>query len=216
MMSAVRNILSSCWKRIAFLLPLALLFGCTGKGDLIVFDLVAQPIPVHAVTQDTAPLRVAVWPPKTTTSKEPWSRVHIWGGKTYYTVPGGNESAAVALMMVKRFREHGWQAWLEAPVGSEKRSPNDVTISGKVDELDATATSYLGRTILTVSFRMTLTATNASDNSTVRMRLRGNATDRFFWFEPTDAQNLIRDIVQESLDKFLAQTKVENRAIRRQ
>ncbi len=216
MMFHVRNLLSSAWKRIGLCLALAVLFGCTGQGNLIVFDLVAQPIPVHAVTQDQAPLRVAVWPPKTRTSREPWSRVHIWGGKTYYSVPGGNVPAAVALMMVKRFREHGWQAWLEAPAGSATRSPSDVTISGQLDELDATATSYLGRTIVKVSFRMTLTATNGSDNSILTMRLTGNASDRFFWFEPTDVQKLIRDMVQESLDKFLAQTKVENRAIRRQ
>lgn len=189
--------------------------GCTGEGNLIVFDLVAQPIPVQAMTEEAAPLRVAVWPPKTTIKEEPWSREHIWGGKTFYTVPGRNVPAAVALSMVKRFREHGWQAWLEAPVASEERSPNDVTISGELDELDATATSHLGRTLLEVSFRMTLTATNASDNSTVRMRLRGHGTDRVFWFEPTDLQKLIRDIVQDSLAKFLAQTKVENRALRR-
>ncbi len=190
--------------------------GCTGEGNLIVFDLVEQPIPVQAVTQDTAPLRVAVWPPKTRTSREPWSREHIWGGRTYYTVPGGNVPAVIALAMVKRFREHGWQAWMEAPGVSATRSPNDVTISGQLDELDATATSYFGRTLLTVSFRMTLTATNASDNSIVRMRLRGNGKNRIFWFEPTDMQKLIRDIVEESLDKFLNQTKVDNRAIRRQ
>lgn len=189
--------------------------GCTGRGDLIIFDLAAQPIPVRAMTEDTTPLRVAVWPPKTITRHEPWSREHLWGGKTYYTVPGDNVSAAIALTLVKRFREHGWQAWMEAPGVSAKRSPNDVTISGQLDELDATATSHLGRTYLKVSFRMTITATNASDDSVVRMRLRGRGTHRIFWFEPTDIQKMLREIVQDSLDKFLTQTKVDNRAIRR-
>ena len=214
-MLGVRTILSSRLKRIVSSVSLAMLFGCTGQGNLIVFDLVEDPIPVQAVTQDRAPLRVAVWPPKTTTRKEPWSREHTWGGKTYYTVPGHNVSAAIALTMVKRFREHGWQAWMEAPVASAERSPSDVTISGQLDELEATALSYLGRTPLAVSVRMTLTAMNASDNSTVQMRLRGKGSDRVFWFEPSDLQNLIRDILQDSLDKFLTQTKVEHRAIRR-
>lgn len=194
---------------------LAVSTGCTGQGNLIVFDLVAQPVPVQATTTETVPLRVAVWPPKTTTSTEPWSREHIWGGKTYYTVPGENVPAALALMMIKRFREHGWQAWMETPAPSKQRSPSDVTISGQLHELDATAVSYLGRTLLKVSFRMTLTATNESDKSVLRMRLRGNATDRIFWFEPSDLQQLVRGIVHESLDKFLTQIRVEDRAIRR-
>lgn len=199
---------------IAAALVCLALAGCTGRGDLMVLDLAAEPIPVQAVTDDPAPLRVAVWPPEARTRPQFWSREHLWGGYTYYTVPGTNLPAAVAMAMVKRFREHGWQAWLEAPHPQESRSPADVTISGELDELSAKATSSIGRTHIKVVFRMTVTASNAADGGSLRMRLRGHGTDWVFWFEPSDVQKLVRSIVEESLDKFLAQTTVEKRALR--
>jgi len=57
-------------------------------------------------------------------------------------------------------------------------------------------------------------ARNAADGSTTSMSLEGTSTESVFWFEPKDLQNLVNLTLKESLDKLMADTKVEKRALR--
>ncbi|MGH7427751.1 MAG: hypothetical protein ACREJ4_05265, partial [Candidatus Methylomirabilaceae bacterium] len=69
-------------------------------------------------------------------------------------------------------------------------------------------------TKITATTKMAIQARNTADGSVVRMTLSGEGSQNVFWFDPEDAQRLINDILTDSLEKLLTNTKVENNLLR--
>lgn len=134
-------------------------------------------------------------------------RHHLWGGETTFTVPGGKPGDLVARVMADYLKQKGWRAQTVS-VGS---SDADVLISGKLLDFSVDADSGVGRTEITAKTKLVIEATNKADGSIVRMTLNGDGVEKVFWFEPEDAQQLVSEVLAESLDKLVQNTKVEEK-----
>jgi phosphoribosylformylglycinamidine (FGAM) synthase PurS component len=131
-------------------------------------------------------------------------RRHFWGGETTFNVPGGKPSDVVAKVMTDYLKRKGWRV---------DGSP-DVTLSGKLLNFSVNAESRFAQTEITVRTKLVVEGTNKADGSIVRMTLNGDGTQKVFWFDPEDAQELASEVLSDSLEKLLMNTKVENNLLR--
>ena len=138
------------------------------------------------------------------------SRSHFWGDTSYFDVPKGTVGDAVAKAFVQQLNKRGWQASLE---GADKATP-DATISGTIQDLSVTAVSKFGRTELAAKNTMMVRVANHGDESTIQERVLGSGSDEVFWFDAEDAQQLVNEVLEKNIDKFIADTKVEGRAVK--
>jgi Holliday junction resolvase len=191
----------------------ALLLACAGKGEVVMLDVHARP---PAAEQTAASLRALVLPFEDVRVEKGWlgSRTHLWGGETYFDVPGGRPGEVVAKVLAEYLREHGWQVTFgiasSRPSGDTKP---DVTVTGQVVDLAANAKSRFGSTRMTVRVNLALQALNAADGSTAHLTVNGARTESEMWFEPALLAAAVNEVLYESLDKLMAETKVENRTL---
>lgn len=137
------------------------------------------------------------------------SRSHFWGNTSDFDVPKGTAGEAVAKAFVQQLNKRGWQASLDGAGGAT----TDATISGTIQDLSVTAVSKFGRTELAAKNTMMVRVAN-SDESTIQERVMGSGTDEVFWFEPEDAQQLVNEVLERNIEKFIADTKVEGRTVK--
>jgi len=55
---------------------------------------------------------------------------------------------------------------------------------------------------------------NHGDESTIQERLLGSGTDQVFWFDPEDAQQLVNEVLEKNLEKFVADTRVDGKTVK--
>lgn len=188
--------------------------GCAGRGEVVVLDLHSTPGAVHTSLPQATPLKIAVSPLEEQYPVHLWSRTHLWGGTTYYTVPGGRPVRVLGRVLAEYFNQRGWQAWDAASEKDTTLAGADVTITGTVQVFSVSASSYFGRTWLQTNIKMAIVATNAKDGSTIRMALEHNASKRVLWFEPEDVQAIVRDGLTWALTKFVLSTRVDGQTLR--
>jgi len=138
------------------------------------------------------------------------TRAHFWGDTSYFDLPQGTVGEAVAKSLVQQLNKRGWQASL---VGQGGGKP-DATITGSIRDLSVSAISKFGRTEIAVKNTMTIRVANHGDESAVQEQVYGSGSDEVFWFDPEDAQQLVNEVIEKNVEKFLADTKVEGRAVR--
>lgn len=195
-----------CW------LSLIALAGCAGRGEVI-------PLQIHPIvtgSEGVAKQRAAVWVAvgavedgrshKTGLGV----RTHLWGGVSYFDVPGGNPADVVAQALTDYLTAKGWQV--------TKRGAGDngadVVLTGKILDFSVHAKSRVGFTEVTTKTKLALQAQNVADGSTIRMTLNGSGGDDIFWFDPEDAQALVNDVLTDSFGKLVQDTTVENKQLR--
>lgn len=188
--------------------------GCAGKGDVIPIDIPAKQVSAGMFSPQSEELRVAVEP--LSDSRLQKSRLgvrsHLWGGESYFDVPGGSSSEAATQALAQFLSSKGWNAHIVRPgLGSQAA---DLTISGHVLALSVDAKSRVGSTQLRTASKIVIRALNHADGSVVRMTLNGAGSDSVFWFEPEDAQQLVNDVLNDSFDRLLQSTRVEGKAVR--
>lgn len=201
-----RRTLLICW------LSLIALVGCAGKGEVI--PLQVHPIvtgPEGAVKQRIA-VRVAVGSFEDDRSHKTGlgSRTHLWGGVSYFDVPGGKPADVVAQALTDYLTAKGWQVTKRGAGDKE----TDVVLTGKVLDFSVHAKSRVGYTEVMTKTKLALQAQNVADGSTVRMTLNGSGGDEIFWFDPEDAQALLNDVLTDSFGKLVQDTTVENKQLR--
>lgn len=138
------------------------------------------------------------------------SRSHFWGETTYFDLPKGTVGEAVAQALVQRLNKRGWQASLDGAGGATP----DATITGTIHDLSVTAVSKFGRTEIGAKNTMMVRVLNHGDESTIQERLEGSGSDEVFWFDPEDAQQLVNEVVEKNIEKFVADTKVEGKTVK--
>jgi hypothetical protein len=138
------------------------------------------------------------------------SRSHFFGDMSYFDLPKGTAGEAVAKALVQELNKRGWQASLDGAGGSAA----DATITGTIQDLSVIAESKFGRTILVAKNTMMMRVANHADESTVQERVLGSGTDQVFWFDPEDAQQLLNEVLGKNIEKFIADTKVDGRAVK--
>ena len=143
-------------------------------------------------------------------------RTHLWGGTTYFNVAGEKPGQVYAQALAERLQTKGWQdkAWnvRVAPAGSVQDA--DIVISGQIFEFAANAKSRMFSTYLTTSNKLTITARNNVDRSLTSRSLEGAQSDTVFWFNEADVKQLLTSTMKDTLDRYIADTTISERALR--
>jgi hypothetical protein len=138
------------------------------------------------------------------------SRSHLWGNMSHFDLPKDTVGVAVAKALAQHLNKRGWQASVDGAGGATP----DATITGTIQDLSVNAVSKFGHTELSAKNTMTVWVANHSDESTIQERLLGSGSDEVFWFEPEDAQQLVNEVLEKNIEKFLTDTKVEGKVVK--
>lgn len=197
-------------------LGLIVLVGCAGKGEVIPLHVRANDSTGPAMAKESSGLSVAVtaFEDSRPEKNRLGTRTHFWGGESYFMVPGGKPGEVAAQVVADYLKRKGWRAELVKPGGSITESSADVTLSGKLLDLSVDAKGKFLETEVSSKSKVVVQALNRADGSTVRMTLNGAGTESVFWFDPEDAQELMNEVLTASLEKLVANTKVENNLLR--
>ncbi|MBI3355696.1 MAG: hypothetical protein HY038_02780 [Nitrospirae bacterium] len=190
---------------------LVTLLGCAGTGEVIPLQLHPVPAAAEKMAKPAAAIRVALgsFEDGRTHQTGLGVRTHLWGGVSYFDVPGGIPADAVAQALADYLTTKGWQV----TKGGASDNP-DVVLTGKILDFSVHAKSRVGFTEVTTKTKLALQAQNVADRSTIRMTLNGSGADDVFWFEPEDAQALVNDVLTDSFGKLIQDTTVENKRLR--
>ena len=201
-----RRMLLMCW------VSLIALAGCAGTGEVIPLQIHPIMTQSERVAKQGATVRVAVGSFEDGRSYKTGLgvRTHLWGGVSYFDVPGGNPADVAAQALTEYLTAKGWQVTKQGAVNNGA----DVVLTGKILDLSVHAKSRIGFTEVTTKSKLALQAQNVTDGSTIRMTLNGSGGDDIFWFDPEDAQTLVNDVLTDSFSKLLQDTKIENKQLR--
>lgn len=194
---------------------IGVLAGCASQAERVnvMIPQADSPSQASTVAQTGKGLRVVVSPFDDARSDRMHlgSRSHLWGSTSYFDLPKGTAGEAVAKSLIQQLNRRGWQASLAGQDGMEQP---DATISGTIQDLSVNAISKFGHTELAAKNTMMVRVANHSDESTIQERLLGSGSDEVFWFDSEDAQQLVNEVLEKNLEKFIADTKVDGRAVR--
>jgi len=185
--------------------------GCAGTGEVIPLQIHPLTATSGSVAKPAGPLRVAVGQIEDGRDHKTGLgvRTHLWGGVTYFDVPGGNPTEVVAKALADYLNAKGWQA--TKPGSSEA---TDVMLTGKLLDLSVHAKSRVFFTEIYTKTRLAIQAQNVADGSTVNITLNGSGSDDEFWFDTEDVEALVNDVLTDSFGKLIQDTTVENRLLR--
>ncbi|WP_447977888.1 hypothetical protein [Candidatus Nitrospira bockiana] len=140
-------------------------------------------------------------------------RVHAGGGETLYKVWGDNPGQVVAEFMADYLKQKGWDVDVRTVEQSGQEPPADVTIRGRVQEFAADAVSRPGSTIIETKMLVSLKVAHPNGDPE-RMTLQGARREKVVVFNDRDVQAALNTMMKESLDRLMADTKVEHRTWR--
>ena len=200
------------WTLLMCWVSLIALAGCAGRGEVIPLQIHPLVTGSEGVAKQRAAVRVAVGSVEDGRSHKTGLgvRTHLWGGVSYFDVPGSNPADVVAQALTDYLTAKGWQV--------TKRGASDagadVVLTGKILDFSVHAKSRVGFTEVTTKTKLALQAQNVANGSTIRMTLNGSGADDVFWFDPEDAQALVNDVLTDSFSKLVQDTTVENKQLR--
>ena len=195
---------------------LMILAGCGGSGQTRHFDVLPQQQPVQQAEPEGLKIVIEPFEDRRAEKNRIGMRTHLWGGTTNFNVQGEKPGDVYAQALADRLRASGWlnRSWdvRVAPAGS---MPNaDIVISGQIFEFAANAKSRMFSTYLTTSNKLTITARNTVDHSSTARSLESAQSDTVVWFSEDDVKRLLTATIKDSLDRYLADTTVSQRAVR--
>lgn len=192
---------------------LLLVMGCAGKGERIDVALPGKFTGPAVQAHSSGGPRIAVLPFEDQRASQDHlgTRSHLWGGVSYFNLPGGVVGKSAAQSLVDYLNRQGWSASLGRTIGGDGA---DVTLTGTVQNLAIEAKSGILHTDLSAKQTMIFQVINHADGSTVRERVSGSGTDQVFWFDPEDAQSLTTELLEKNFEKFLGDIKADGRALR--
>jgi uncharacterized lipoprotein YajG len=199
--------------RVVALLGLIVLAGCAGTGEVVPLKIQALPS-VRSINQNLQDITVLVESFEESAGIDQLGvRTHLGGGQTTFTAQGGRPGLIMARVVADNLKSMGFQVWVRTPTEQDLPEKPDITITGQLQHLSAQARSRVFSTKITAKVKAVIQAANASDRSTVRLNLEGTRENTVFWFEPKEVQELVNRLLKENLDKLLADTDVQNRAL---
>ena len=189
---------------------------CGGSGQTIYFDVLPQQQPVQLAEPDGLKIVIEPFEDRRADKHRIGMRTHLWGGVTHFNVAGEKPGEVYAQALADRLRAKGWldRSWdvRVAPAGSVPNA--DIVISGQLFEFSANAKSRLFSTHLTTSNKLTITAKNTADRSSTSRSLESVQTDTVVWFDEEDVKRLMTATIKETLDRYLNDTTIVQRAVR--
>jgi len=202
----------------AMVLSLGLLAssGCGGSGQTFYLDVLPKQQPAQMADPETVKIVIEPFEDRRVEKNRIGMRTHLCGGTTYFNVAGEKPGQVYAQALAERLQARGWQdrAWnvKVAPAGS---SPDaDIVISGQIFEFAANAKSRLFSTYITTSNKLTITARNNVDRSSTNRSIEGSQSDTVVWFAEDDVKQLMAATMKDTLDRYLSDTTILQRAVR--
>ena len=200
---------------------LLLLLGCSGKGDIIPMNLTPKmQTDTTSAVQVVKPMagpRVMVIPfedgrPDRT---KVGSRSSMWGGDTYFNVSSGSAGEEAAQAFADYLKRKGWQAQYAKTAPAASEAGPDVVLSGKILELAVDARRGVFLTDIEARTKLVIQASNREDNSSlVRTDAHSGSHDNVLWFEPQDGESILSEVLEKNFERFVVNTKFEDRAVR--
>ena len=191
---------------------LAMLTGCATNDDVVIPSVSTSNVS-GAGTGSGPKVTVKPFDDSRMDRTHVGSRSHFWGETSYFDLPKGTAGEAVARALVQQLNKRGWRASLASLDGAGAATP-DATVTGTIQDLSVTAVSKFGRTEIAAKNTMMVRVVNHGDESTIQERLEGSGSDEVFWFDPEDAQQLVNEVLEKNIEKFLADTKVDGNMVK--
>ena len=196
---------------------LALLLGCAGTGEMVSLNLQTQQ--PFAQSSQTEPLKIVIEPFEDlrTDRSKIGQRTHLGGGVTNFNVNGGAPGVTIAEALAETLRQRGWnrRGWdarvVQAGVGV---SGADIVIGGEIRDFSTNAKSRVFNTKLTGESRLVITARNLADDSSTVRNIQGEQTKLVFWFTSEDVETLMSGLLQDGIERFITDTKIEGRTLK--
>lgn len=193
--------------------------GCAGTGKTFYLDLQEKQQP--APYMEPEPVRIVIEPFEDRRQEKGrlGLRTHLWGGVTYFNVAGERPGEVVAQALADRLKARGWKdrAWtVRVASGGASASPNDadIVIGGQLLDFSANAKSRFFSTAVTTSSKVVISARNLGDKSTTTRTVEGAQRDTVIWFGEDDVQQLMAATLKDGIDRYLADTMIEQKALR--
>jgi hypothetical protein len=190
--------------------------GCGGTGQTLHLDVIPQQLPVQVAEPEGVKIVIEPFEDRRADKHRIGMRTHLWGGVTHFNVAGEKPGEVYAQALADRLRASGWldRSWdvRVAPAGSASNA--DIVISGQLFEFAANAKSRMFSTYITTSNKLTITARNNVDHSSTSRSLEGAQTDTVVWFSEDDVKKLMTATIKDTLDRYLADTTISQRAVR--
>jgi hypothetical protein len=190
--------------------------GCGGAGQTFYFDVTPKQQPAQKTEPEAVKIVIEPFEDRRAEKTRIGMRTHLWGGVTYFNVAGEKPGEVYAQALADRLKTRGWndRAWnvRVAPAGTVPEA--DIVISGQIYEFAANAKSRLFSTYVTTGNKVTITARNNEDRSSTSRSLEGAQTDTVIWFGEEDVQRLLAATVKDTLDRYLSDTTIVQRALR--
>ena len=196
---------------------LALLLGCAGTGEMVSLNLQTQQ--PFAQSSQTEPLKIVIEPFEDlrTDRSKIGQRTHLGGGVTNFNVNGGAPGVTIAEALAETLRQRGWnrRGWdarvVQAGVGV---SGADIVIGGEIRDFSTNAKSRVFNTKLTGESRLVDKARNLADDSSTVRNIQGEQTKLVFWFTSEDVETLMSGLLQDGIERFITDTKIEGRTLK--
>jgi len=193
--------------------------GCAGTGKTVYLNL--QQKQAAAQYQEPEPVRIVIetFEDRRLEKNRLGLRTHLWGGVTYFNVVGEQPGDVIAQALVDRLTARGWKdrAWTVRVASSgavTNLNDADIVISGQLLDFSANAKSRLFSTVVNTSSKMVITARNLGDQSTTTRGVEGAQRDTVVWFSENDVQQLLAATLKDSIDRYLVDTTIEQKALR--
>jgi hypothetical protein len=193
--------------------------GCGGTGKTYYLDLRQKQAPAQFTEPE--PVRIVIEPVEDRRLERSrlGLRTHVWGGVTYFNVAGEQTGDAIAQALADRLKTRGWKdrPWmvLVASSGSVANlNDADIVISGQVLDFSANAKSRPFSTVVTTSSKLVIVARNIGDKSSTTRSVEGAQRETVVWFSQDDVQQLLAETLKDDIDRYLAETTIEHKALR--
>ena len=200
---------------------LLLLLGCSGKGDVIPMNLTPRvPKEVSSVSSAVKPMagpRVVVIPfeDARTDHAKIGSRSSMWGGETDFRVSNGSAGEEAGQAFADYLKRKGWLVEYQKVAPPESENGPNILLSGKILDLAVDAKRGVVLTDIEARSKLVIQANNREDGSSiVRTDAHSGSHDNVFWFEPQDGEDLLAEVLEKNFERFVVNTKLEDRSLR--
>jgi len=193
--------------------------GCGGTGKTHYLNL--QQKQAAAQFTEPEPVRIVIEPfeDRRLERNRVGQRTHLWGGVTYFNVVGERTGDTIAQALADRLKTRGWKdrpwtVWVASSGAATNSNDADIVISGQVLDFSANAKSRLFSTVVTTNSKLVIVARNIGDQSSTTRGVEGAQRSTVVWFDEDDVQQLLAETLKDDIDRYIAETKIEHKALR--
>jgi hypothetical protein len=193
--------------------------GCGGTGKTFYLDLQQKQTAVQYLEPEPVRIVIETFEDRRLERSRLGLRTHLWGGVTYFNVVGARLGDVMAQVLADRLKTRGWkdQAWTVRVASSgavTNLNDADIVISGQLLDFSVNAKSRLFSTVVNTNSNLVITAKNIGDQSSTTRRVEGAQRETVIWFSDDDVQQLLGVTLKDDIDRYLADTTIEQKALR--